>query len=161
MARASSASASISTGPSARSGCSWMTIRARASSRMISWPLKSLNRTVFCPMIRPLFQNVVRWGQHCRKYVRLSNGCSITKFYPKLLSIGSLPREQAGQGGGQHALGVGWVETTGPHLVRAAVEQRETARHEPALRNISPERTVASPSGHQFCDWLAGGLVGP
>jgi phosphoglycolate phosphatase len=47
IARASSASTSISTGPSPSSGCSWITMRARFSSRMISWPLRSLNRTVF------------------------------------------------------------------------------------------------------------------
>src|SRR5215472_9357243 len=76
-ARASSACASISTGPSPRSGCSCTTMRASASSRMMSWPLRSLNRTVFWPMIRPLFLNILRWGQHCRKPVRLSNICSI------------------------------------------------------------------------------------
>jgi hypothetical protein len=44
--RASSPRTSISTGPPTRSGCSWMTMRAGASSVMIS-PLRSLNRTVF------------------------------------------------------------------------------------------------------------------
>jgi phosphoglycolate phosphatase len=47
IASASSARASISTGPSPSSGCSWITMRASASSRMMSCPLRSLNRTVF------------------------------------------------------------------------------------------------------------------
>jgi phosphoglycolate phosphatase len=47
IASASSARTSISTGPSPSSGCSWITMRASASSRMMSCPLRSLNRTVF------------------------------------------------------------------------------------------------------------------
>jgi hypothetical protein len=34
-------------------------MRASASSRMMSCPLRSLNRTVFCPMTRPLYPNIV------------------------------------------------------------------------------------------------------
>jgi len=47
MVSASSVSASISTGTSPSSGCSCTTMRASASSCMMSWPLRSLNRTVF------------------------------------------------------------------------------------------------------------------
>src|SRR5207245_1908209 len=49
MSVASAVSASISTGPSGRAGCSETTMRAGASSSVMSWPLRSLNRTVFWP----------------------------------------------------------------------------------------------------------------
>ena len=49
IALASSTRASISTGLSVSSGCSWSTMRAGAWSSKMSWPLRSLNRTVFWP----------------------------------------------------------------------------------------------------------------
>src|SRR6516164_9271962 len=49
MSVASAVRASISTGPSGRPGCSATTMRAGASSSVMSSPLRSLNRTVFWP----------------------------------------------------------------------------------------------------------------
>src|ERR1700691_4520520 len=88
MARASSASASISTGPSPRSGCSWITMRASASSCMMSCPLKSLNRTVFCPIPDPSSNGFGR-AQACRKPVRLSNACSYRIFVSRVRVVTS------------------------------------------------------------------------